>query len=167
MRTSRSLAKSGTAGNRHSAATLWTITFTALLLALASPVMLQAQNFVYVTNRTATTNSVSAFAVDAGGVLTSVPGSPFSTGGAGANVLCAAVDRITVSPSGNLLFVANSGDQTISVFSINATTGALTAVAGSPFASGLTPDACAGISLAATPDGNFLMASSSGTIKTF
>ena len=167
MRTSRSLAKSGTAGNRHSAATLRTITFTALLLALASPVMLQAQNFVYVTNRTATTNSVSAFAVDAGGVLTSVPGSPFSTGGAGANVLCAAVDRITVSPSRNLLFVANSGDQTISVFSINATTGALTAVAGSPFASGLTPDACAGISLAATPDGNFLMASSNGTIKTF
>ena len=38
---------------------------------------------------------------------------------------------------------------------------------GSPFASGLTLDSCAGISLAATPDGHFLMASSNGQIKTF
>src|SRR6185437_15031583 len=49
------------------------------------------------------------------------------------------VDRITVSPSRNLLFVSNSGDKTISVFTINPTAGVLTAVPGSPFASGLTP----------------------------
>ncbi len=64
----------------------WAVAVT-LLLAILLPVSLQAQNFVYVTNRTVTTNTVSAFAVDAGGVLTAVPGSPFSTGGAGANVL--------------------------------------------------------------------------------
>src|SRR6185503_15132053 len=52
-------------------------------------------------------------------------------------------------------------------FTIDPASGALTAAAGSPFASGLTLDACSGISLAATPDGNYLMASSNGQIKTF
>lgn len=140
---------------------------TLMAVAMLTPLTVHGQNFVYVTNRTATTNTISAFSVDAGGVVTAVPGSPFSTGGTGANIVCAAVDRITVSPSRNLLFVSNSGDQTISVFTINTTTGVLTAVPGSPFASGLTLDSCGGMSLAATPNGNFLMASSNGTINTF
>ncbi len=145
----------------------WALLAT-VVSAFLLPATLHAQNnFVYVTNRTATTNSVSAFAVDAGGVLTPVANSPFSTGGVGANVLCAAVDRITVSPSRNLLFVTNSGDQSISVFQIAPATGILTLVPGSPFATGLTLDSCGGISLAATPNGNFLMASGNGVIKTF
>jgi 6-phosphogluconolactonase (cycloisomerase 2 family) len=72
-----------------------------------------------------------------------------------------------VNGTSNLLFVSNSGDQSISVFRITPATGALTAAVGSPFASGLTLDSCAGISLASTPDGKFLMASSNGVIKTF
>ncbi len=144
----------------------WALLATVVSAFLLSAT-LHAQNFVYVTNRTATTNTISAFAVDAGGVLTPVANSPFSTGGVGANVLCAAVDRITISPSRNLLFATNSGDQTISVFQIAPATGILTPVAGSPFATGLTLDSCAGISLAAAPNGNFLMASANGTIKTF
>lgn len=162
-----SLAQAGTPGTRHSQARLWLFKALMCTVALLLPLGLHAQNYVYVTNRTTTSNSVSAFAVDAGGVLTAVPGSPFSTGGAGADVLCAAVDRITINAARNLLFVANSGDQSISVMRINPATGALAAVAGSPFASGLTLDSCAGISLAATPNGNFLMASSNGTIETF
>ena len=82
---------------RFSSLNLWALA-AALLLAFILPVALQAQNFVYVTNRTLTTNTVSGFAVDAGGLLTPVPGSPFSTGGVGANILCAAVDRITRIP---------------------------------------------------------------------
>ncbi|HST77446.1 MAG TPA: beta-propeller fold lactonase family protein, partial [Verrucomicrobiae bacterium] len=132
---------------------------------LMAPLTAHGQNFVYVTNSTATTNTISAFSVDAGGVVT--PVGSFPTGGTGANILCPAVDRITVSPSRNLLFVSNSGDKTISVFTINPTAGVLTAVPGSPFASGLTPDSCGGMSLAATPNGNFLMASANGVIQTF
>jgi len=55
------------------------------------------------------------------------------------------------------LFVTNTLDLTISAMQINPASGGLTAVAGSPFASSLTLDACQGISLAATPDGKFLM----------
>ncbi len=42
--------------------------------------------------------------------------------------------HIVASPSEQFLFVANSGDGTISAYSADATTGALTPVAGSPFA---------------------------------
>ena len=136
------------------------------LLALALPLSMQAQNFVYVNNQGAT-NTITAFSVDHAGLLTAVPGSPFATGGTGATVACSAVDRMTISATGDHLFVSNGGDLTVSVFQISPTTGALTAAPGSPVASGLTLDSCTGISLAATPDGKFLMASSNGVIKTF
>lgn len=103
--------------------------------------------------------------MDTGGVATSI--GTVNTGGTGATVACSGIDRITTNLASNLLFVSNGGDQTISVFRITPATGVLAAVAGSPFASGLTLDSCAGISLAATPDGHFLMASSNGQIKTF
>ena len=138
-----------------------------LILILLSPMALHAQgNYVYVNNQDVA-NSISGFAVSSTGSLTLVPGSPYLTGGIGSTTTCIGLDRITISAPQNLLFVSNSGDQTISVFQINPATGALTAAAGSPFASGLTLDLCQGISLAATPDGAFLMASSNGQIQTF
>jgi 6-phosphogluconolactonase (cycloisomerase 2 family) len=135
------------------------------LLLLLCPLGLQAQNFIYVNNTNGPSNSISSFSVDTGGVLTSL--GTVSTGGVGATVACTGIDRITVNGASNLLFVSNSGDQSISVFRITPATGALTAVVGSPFSSGLTLDSCGGISLASTPDGRFLMASSNGVIKTF
>jgi uncharacterized repeat protein (TIGR01451 family) len=141
----------------------------ALLLffvVILCPIALSAQtNFAYVNNQSGVSNSVVAFSVDTGGVATSI--GTVSTGGTGATVACSGIDRITANLASNLLFVSNGGDQTISVFRITPATGVLAAVAGSPFASGLTLDSCAGISLAATPDGHFLMASSNGQIKTF
>ena len=138
-----------------------------LVLLLLSPMALHAQgNYVYVNNQ-AIANSISGFAVSSTGSLTPVPASPYSTGGIGSTTTCIGLDRITISSPQNLLFVSNSGDQTISVFQIDPATGALTAAAGSPVPSGLTLDACQGISLAATPDGAFLMASSNGQIQTF
>ena len=145
------------------------IWLTAMLLALmlAMPLLSQAQsNYVYVNNQSAA-NSIVAYSVSPAGVLTSVPGSPFATGGAGKNVVCYGLDRIIVTQVNNLLYVANQGDMTISGFSINPATGALSLVAGSPFPSGLSLDACQGISIAATPDAHFLMASSNGQIQTF
>lgn len=141
----------------------------ALLFAvvLLSPASLHAQgNYVYVNNQDVA-NSISGFAVSAAGSLSPVPGSPFLTGGVGSTATCFGLDRITVSSPGNLLFVSNSGDQTISVFQIDPASGALTAAPGSPMPSGLTLDGCQGISLAATPDGKFLMASSNGQILTY
>jgi 6-phosphogluconolactonase len=64
------------------------------------------------------------------GVLATVVGSPFTTGGTGGNIAC------TVHPSGGFLFVANELSNDTSVFSIHSGTGVLTAVAGSPFSGG-------------------------------
>jgi 6-phosphogluconolactonase (cycloisomerase 2 family) len=124
-------------------------------------------NFLFVNNQAATGNSIAGYSVAVDGTLSALAGSPVATGGLGANAACSSVNRLALSAGNNLLFVSNGGDRTISAFAINPTSGALTAAAGSPFASGLTLDACSGISLSATPDGRFLMASSNGQIKTF
>jgi uncharacterized repeat protein (TIGR01451 family) len=142
--------------------------FAAILLPLllAFSVKSAAQSYVYVNNQSLA-NSISGYSVSSAGVLTPVPGSPYLTAGIGSTTTCQGLDRIITNAAKNLLFVSNSGDQTISAFQINPASGGLTAVAGSPFASGLMLDHCGGISLAATPDGNFLLASSNGQIKTF
>ena len=144
--------------------------FAALLciLALLCPLGLHAQtNYVYVNNQSGVANSIVGFSVDHAGVLTPVPGSPFTPVASGQPWPALASTELRSDPAKNLLFVSNWGDQTISVMQITPMTGILTAAPGSPFASGLTLDSCAGISLAATPNGNFLMASSNGQIKTF
>jgi 6-phosphogluconolactonase (cycloisomerase 2 family) len=124
-------------------------------------------NFVFANNQAASGNSIAGYSVAVDGTLTALSGSPTLTGGLGANAACSSVNRLALSAGNNLLFVSNGGDQTISAFQIDPASGALTPVAGSPFASGLTLDACSGISLSATPDGRFLMASSNGQIATF
>ena len=142
-----------------------------LIMALMLPAALTAQSFVYVNNQD-TTNTVSGFNVLSTGVLQPIVGSPFVTGGAGSTVTCFGLDRMVVTPASStnankFIFVSNSGDQTISAFQINTTTGALTLAPGTPAATGLAIDGCGGISLAVTPDGNFLMASSGGAIQSF
>ena len=155
-----------TNSTRLSSGVLWLIPAFVLILMLLSPVMAHAQgNYVYVNNQDVA-NSVAGFSVSAGGTLAPVPGSPFLTGGVGSSTTCSGLDRITISAPQNLLFVSNSGDQTISVFQINPASGTLTP-AGAPVPSGLTLDLCQGISLAATPNGSFLMASSNGQVQTF
>jgi 6-phosphogluconolactonase (cycloisomerase 2 family) len=137
-----------------------------LVLLLLSPMAHAQGNYVYVNNQDVA-NSIAGYSVSATGSLSPVPGSPYLTGGVGSTTTCIGLDRITISAPQNLLFVSNGGDQTISAFQINPATGTLTAAAGSPVPSGLTLDSCQGISLAATPDGAFLMASSNGQIQTF
>jgi len=139
------------------------------LLVLAAVVLtgsLWAQgNFVY-TNDNQDPNTVSAFSVASNGVLTPVPGSPFSTGGSGSQAGLFASNRIGTAIAGSFLFVPNSASNDVSVFKIDPTTGVLTPVAGSPFATGnhpLFPGNTNGIAVAATPDGRFLMAASNGS----
>jgi uncharacterized repeat protein (TIGR01451 family) len=154
--------------NSHcSQASLRLIPAFLLILILLSPAMAHTQgNYVYVNNQDVA-NSISGFAVSSTGGLTPVPGSPYLTGGIGSTTTCIGLDRITISAPQNLLFISNSGDQTISVFQIDPATGSLTAAADSPVQSGLTLDLCQGISLATTPEGAFLMASSNAQIQTF
>ena len=92
--------------------------------------------FLYLNDDNSVANTVSAFSINqATGQLTPVAGSPFATGARGTGGFFAA-NRIAVASGRNLLFVSSAADQSIAVFSINPTTGVLTAVAGSPFAGG-------------------------------
>lgn len=65
---------------------------------------------------------------------------------------------VVVDPTGAYLYVANSGDGTVSAFAINAASGALTAVANSPFtASGApSPNSPTAVSVAMEPSGEYL-----------
>ena len=103
-------------------------------------------NFLYAAlqGTTNTNHQIAAFTIDAStGVLTTITGSPFSTGNGPA--------RLLVPPSGKFLYVTNSRDGTVSGFTINSSTGALTAIVGSPVGTGTTP-----VSLAVDPAGTFL-----------
>ena len=135
----------------------------------AAPVLAQG-SFVYTNNNVNGSNSVTGFSVDSTGALTEVPGSPFLTGGDGSGGGFFASDRITIA--GNFLFASNAGTFDVSVFSIDAGSGGLTLVPGSPFPTGGYGGN--GIGLAATPAaspnfGSCLYAgdSLSGTITSF
>ena len=54
---------------------------------------------------------------------------------------------VAVAPSGRFAYVANGISNNVSGYTINPSTGALTAIAGSPFAAGLGP-----VSVAITSD---------------
>ncbi len=84
--------------------------------------------FLYVSN--SRSNNVSAYTISSvTGALTAVTGSPFTAATPG---------PLVVDPTGKFLYVAESGTNStnsgVFAFTINGTTGALTAVAGSPFA---------------------------------
>jgi 6-phosphogluconolactonase (cycloisomerase 2 family) len=86
-------------------------------------------------------------------------GSPFTAGGADTSP-----NSVTVDPTGQFLFVASESTQTaagnIAAFTINPSTGALTAV-GSPFATGVnTPG-----SVAVDPSGRFVYAANEDEIN--
>jgi Lactonase, 7-bladed beta-propeller len=142
-----------------------------VLLALF-PGGLAGQNFVYTNNGLYSGdnngNSVSAFSVDASGTLGELTGfgSPFPTGGDGIygfpfSFSLYSANRIIVV--NDFLYASNAASNTVSAFTIDPGTGALTAVAGSPFPTNAIDDAGhSGISLAAKPDGKFLYAGSTG-----
>jgi len=104
--------------------------------------------FAYVAN--AGDGTVSAYEVDqtTGGVVGPVPGSPFPAG--------TSPNLVVIDPTGQLALVSNVGSSNISVYRINASNGALTAVQnpGPPssnfFPSGQNPQA-----VTIHPTGNF------------
>jgi len=66
------------------------------------------------------------------GALTSITGSPFATPGKEAF-------SVAVDPSGKFVYLANESSNDVSGYTIIPTTGALTAMSGSPFAAGRFP----------------------------
>jgi len=135
----------------------------ALLLGLFDSVASAQNSFVYTNNHAgifpSSINTVSGFTVGTDGVFKEIPGSPFSAGAQGGGSYGNDADILVI---GDRLYVANSGGNptfpgisspSISVFSINATTGFLTHITGSPFIVGNSPIE---ITLAATLDGRFL-----------
>ncbi len=97
--------------------------------------------FVYVTNYCdgCSAGNVSAYTINnSTGALRAVSGSPFAAGNN--------PNSVTVDPSGRFAYVANACDSSpdcsagdVSAYTINSSTGALSAVAGSPFAAGTNP----------------------------
>jgi len=85
-----------------------------------------AGSFLYAANVTSK-NDITGYAITpTSGVLT-----VGAAVGAGTFPL-----SIVIDPAGQFAYAANDESADISVFSVNATTGALTPVAGSPFAAG-------------------------------
>ncbi len=127
------------------------------------PIGLAAQGFVYTNDDLTTTNYISAYSVDANGIPGAISGSPFATGGSGSGESLYSPNRIIIV--NNFLYASNSGSNSISAFTISGT-GYLTAVSGSPFSTGAFNDSSngSGISLAATPDGMYLYAGSTGLL---
>lgn len=92
------------------------------------------QQLIYVANYSS--SDISAFR----GALTPVVGSPF-------RVYPASLpEAATADPTGQFLYVAGRS-RTVSVFTINGTTGELTQIGGSPFPAGMRPRAVAAVAV--------------------
>jgi len=106
-----------------------------LLLTLVSVGSASAAEFVYVINDSAAGNNIYGYQVNSTtGALTAISGSPFATGGTGNGITVS--QRITIDRVNRRLYAINDGSDTVSAYSINITTGALTALPFSPIALG-------------------------------
>ena len=98
------------------------------------------------------------------GGLTAIPGSPF---GSESNNTNSAAQAMAMHPSGKFLYFEN-GDNSISAFAIDSTTGALSQVGGSPFPPQSVRGAdVSGTAFAIDPSGNFLYVGSCAGIAIY
>ncbi|MEW6732295.1 MAG: beta-propeller fold lactonase family protein [Acidobacteriota bacterium] len=140
--------------------TSWSLTTTEVS-AQSAPV------FLYTNNEHGGLGNfadITGFSVPANGVLSMIAGSPFPRN-ANANLIPNSPTSLAINPTANFLYASNGLDGTISAFAVNATTGMLTQVAGSPFpAGGANPGG-----LAISPQGTLLFAANadSNTITSF
>jgi len=105
----------------------------------ASVVVDPTGKFAYVTN----SGSISMYAINATGTLTSIG-------------TIAAGSSIAIHRSGKFAYVTNSGSNNVSMYTINATTGALLSIG--TIAAGLSPS-----SIAIQPTGKFAYVTNSGS----
>ena len=99
--------------------------------------------FAYVANDGS--NNVSGFKINSDGSLTAVPGSPFPAG---------SQPQQGIAVTTQYVYVSNLASNDVSAYHFDASTGALTPLAGSPFT--LAPAGAGPESLAINPAGTFL-----------
>jgi 6-phosphogluconolactonase (cycloisomerase 2 family) len=100
---------------------------------LAGIVVNDGNTYLYAANEGS--DNVSAYTVNSSsGALTAVTGSPFATGSGPIGVSCVQKGR-----EGPYLYATNSGSNNVSGYSIDASSGALTQVKGSPFSAATEP----------------------------
>jgi 6-phosphogluconolactonase (cycloisomerase 2 family) len=110
--------------------------------------------YVYVSDDISGSNLVEGFSVNINtGVATAITGSPWPTGGAGLGGGYYVTPRTVVTHNNNHLYVINGGSSTISIFTINLGTGALTLESSNTYTGG----SCAtyGCGMAISPNGKF------------
>ncbi len=123
--------------------------------------------FLFVANQGTFTDpksgSISVFSIN-GTALAPVSGSPFLTE-LPTDLTGTGPVSVAVPPAGNYLYVANQFTNTVSAFSYDSTSGKLTAVGGSPFASCTLPNTncVAPSAVAISPNGAFLLVANSGS----
>ncbi len=143
---------------------LWKTLLSGLVLLAFVPASLLALNVVYTNNDISAGNTVSAYSVSSTGALTFV--GTYNTGGLGTGGGLYSADRIVVvktSANNTFVYASNAGSNTVSGFKVDPSTGALTSVSTTPYSTlAYNSTNESGISLAATPDGNYLYAGSTG-----
>jgi 6-phosphogluconolactonase (cycloisomerase 2 family) len=121
-------------------------------------------HFLFVANQGTSglvdSGTVSVFSIQTGAGLTKVADFKVATAlqSADPDALNPGPFAIAVTPDGKFLYTANQFTNTVSAFSIDSATGALTQVGTSPFAVGKSPSG-----LAISPNGNFLYVANSGS----
>ncbi|HTS37639.1 MAG TPA: beta-propeller fold lactonase family protein [Candidatus Solibacter sp.] len=111
-----------------------------------------SNKFLYAANSAEA--DISLFTIASSGTITEVtPRTPVGNGVTTPTLLA-------MDPGGKFLYVGNIGanNPSISVFSIDASTGALAAVAGSPFSIGISP-----LNMKLSPNGNVLYITAAGS----
>ena len=99
------------------------------------------------------TNSIEAYAVGAAGALTKVPGSPFP-------LPFSSFGQLAADPGGRFIYALNPMVKSVSVFAIERSAGALSSVAGSPFATGPNPTF-----MVPGPSGRYLLVADPGSLR--
>ena len=120
-----------------------------LLIGLAARGEAAARPFVYVlTQVNGAPNQIYGFTIDqTTGALNPLAGFPVASGGTGT----AAAFSEMLTSSGNRLYVVNDGDNTLSVFSVNPVSGALTPMPFSPIALGTGSWGCVAVHPSGSP----------------
>ena len=137
--------------------------------ALAAP-QAGSPQFLYVSNLNDAVGGISAYAINQqNGALSPILGSPFSSGAPGSYP---GPSAMVVSYGNNFLYVALAGTANaknqIAAFSINPTSGSLTALAQSPFTTGNDPLQMAYVPITANGQGFLYTANvQDGTISAF
>jgi 6-phosphogluconolactonase len=159
------LGSTGTNGVSTYTSTNGVLSTQTLVISKSGPssIAVDAGKFAYVAN--ANSNSISAYSISAG-ALTALTDVDAGTSGTQTSIPTGTQPySIAIHPSGKFAYVANAGSNSISAYSIDATTGALARIDADGFTSGnqtSIPARSAPISIAIDPTGSYAYVANAG-----